>query len=256
MFRRSESRKLPQLKMLDHKPNATPSGDYPHQSHVNGWSAPLSLFRLLFALTSFGICADLTAAEPEATPGEWKLVSTSNNVALYRRPRPGPGHYETRAIGEIPAPTKVVLAVIDDAESYPKFMPYTAECRVLKKEGDSVLTYQRISAPLVSDRDYTLRVRTTSKKVEHGTSYFSRWETANALGPPEKRGVLRVPLCDGSWLLDPVSPEVTRATYTVLTDSGGAIPAFIKNTGSQIGIRKIFAALRKQVQDPKYGAAK
>jgi hypothetical protein len=36
------------------------------------------------------------------------------------------------------------------------------------------------------------------------------------------------------------------------TDSGGAIPAFIKNTGSQIGIRKLFAAIRKQVRDPKY----
>jgi len=33
---------------------------------------------------------------------------------------------------------------------------------------------------------------------------------------------------------------------------GGAIPAFIKNTGSQIGIRKLFAAIRKQVRDPKY----
>jgi hypothetical protein len=30
------------------------------------------------------------------------------------------------------------------------------------------------------------------------------------------------------------------------------IPAFIKNAGSQIGIRKLFAAIRKQVRDPKY----
>ena len=43
-----------------------------------------------------------------------------------------------------------------------------------------------------------------------------------------------------------------RATYTVYTDSGGMIPTFIKNTGSQIGIRKLFAAIRKQVRDPKY----
>lgn len=211
---------------------------------------------LLVALTICCCSNHLQAAEPEITPGEWKLVSTSDNVVLHRRSRSGAGHYETRAVGEIPASTKIVLAVIDDAESYPKFMPYTAECRVLREDGDSVLTYQRISAPLVSDRDYTLRVRTTSKKVEHGTSYLSRWETANALGPPEKQGVLRVKLCEGAWLLEPSGPDSTRATYTVYTDSGGAIPAFIKNTGSQIGIRKIFAALRKQVRDPKYTAAK
>jgi hypothetical protein len=41
----------------------------------------------------------------------------------------------------------------------------------------------------------------------------------------------------------------------IYTDRGGAIPAFIKNVGSQIGIRKMFAAIRKQVRDPKYTTA-
>jgi hypothetical protein len=208
--------------------------------------------RLLVALMTGCSCAHLIATEPEATPGEWKLVSTSDNVALYRRSRPGPGHYESKAIGEIAASTAVVHAVLDDVDSYPRFMPYTVECRLLKREGDSVLTYQRISAPLVSDRDYTLRVRTTSKKVENGTSYLTRWETENALGPAERSGIVRVKLCEWGWLLEPLGPNTTRATYSVYTDSGGAIPAFIKNTGSQMGIRKLFTAIRQQVRDPKY----
>jgi len=213
-----------------------------------------NLLGLLFFLASCRVCANLQGAEPEATPGEWKLVSTSDNVTLYRRPRPGPGHYESKAVGEIAASTSVVHAVIDDLESYSRFMPYTVECRVLKREGDSVLTYQRISAPLVSDRDYILRVRTTSRPVVGGTSYHSRWETENAAVPVERPGILRVRLCEGGWLLEPLGPARTRATYSVYTDSGGAIPAFIKNIGSQIGIRKIFTALRKQVLDPKYKA--
>jgi hypothetical protein len=211
---------------------------------------------LLVALISCCSCANLMTAEPEATPGEWRLVSTSDNVALHRRSRPGPGHYECKAIGEIAASTAVVHGVIDDVDSYSRFMPYTAECRVLKREGDSVLTYQRLSAPLVSDRDYTLRVRTTSKTVEGGTSYLSQWEAENALGPAERRGVVRVKLCEGGWLLEPLGPNATRATYSVYTDSGGVIPDFIKSTGSQIGIRKIFKAIRKQVRDPKYSAPK
>lgn len=64
--------------------------------------------------------------------------------------------------------------------------------------------------------------------------------------------MIRVKLCEGSWLLEPAGPNTTRATYMVYTDSGGAIPKFIKETGSQIGIRKLFAAIRKQVRDPKY----
>jgi hypothetical protein len=134
-------------------------------------------------------------------------------------------------------------------------MPYTVECRVLKRDGNSVVAYQRISAPMTSDRDYTVRMRSSSKQVESGTTYSSRWEAENTLGPPEKSGVVRVNLCDGSWLLEPTGPNTTRATYTIYTDSGGAIPAFIKNTGSQIGIRKVFAAIRKQTRDPKYAKA-
>jgi ribosome-associated toxin RatA of RatAB toxin-antitoxin module len=212
----------------------------------------------LLLLSAFLSCcpgAQLLAAEPEGTPGEWNLVSTSDNVVLYRRSRPGPGHYESKAVGEISASTAVVHAVLDDVDSYSRFMPYTVECRVLKREDDSVLTYQRISAPFVSDRDYTLRIRTTSKRIDGGTSYRTRWETENALGPAERPGTIRVKLCEGGWLLEPIGPNATRATYSVYTDSGGVIPAFIKNTGSQMGIRKIFAAVRKQVREPKYANA-
>jgi hypothetical protein len=52
-----------------------------------------------------------------------------------------------------------------------------------------------------------------------------------------------------------LGPNTTRATYILYTDSGGALPDFVKNTGSQIGIRKLFAAIRKQVGDPKYAKA-
>jgi len=207
------------------------------------------LLVVAFAGASFGTAF---GAEPEASPGEWKFISNKEGVALYRRQRTA--SYESKAIGEIAASTDLVHAVLDDVESYSSFMPYTAECRVLKRDGDSVTTYQRISAPFTSDRDYTVRVLGSSKKVEGGTSYLSHWETDNPAGPPEKRGVIRVMLCEGSWLLEPAGPNSTRATYTVYTDSGGMIPTFIKNTGSQIGIRRLFAAIRKQVSDPKYKA--
>lgn len=190
------------------------------------------------------------AAEPEPTPGDWKFISDKDGVTIYRRQRPL--SYESKAVGEIAASTDIVHAVLDDAEGYTTFMPYTAECRVLKRENDSVIAYQRISAPFVSDRDYTVRVKTTTKKVDGGTTYSSHWQTDNAAGPAPNRGVVRVTLCEGSWLLEPAGPSTTHATYTLYTDSGGIIPKFIKETGSQIGIRKLFAAIRKQVADPKY----
>jgi len=195
----------------------------------------------------FGIAL---AAEPEASPGEWKFISDKEGVTIYRRPRTRSN--ESKDIGDIAASTEVVHAVLEDVDSYPSFMPYTAECRILKREGDSLIAYQRISAPMVSDRDYTIRVRTTVKKTDGGTTYSSRWGTDNAAGPPEKRGVVRVNLCEGSWLLEPTGPNSTHATYQIYSDSGGYIPSFIKNTAGPAGIRKLFAAIRKQVTNPKY----
>jgi len=207
---------------------------------------------LVVAFVAAELCADARAAAPEASPGEWKFISDKEGVTIYRRQRLL--SKESKAIGDIAASTDVVNAVLTDVESYTSFMPYTAECRVLKREGETILAYQRISAPLISDRDYTIRVRTNAKKAENGTTYFSHWVTDNAAGPPEKAGVVRVSLCEGSWLLEPTGPNSTHATYQIYTDSGGLIPSFIKERAGPAGIRKLFNALRKQITNPKYKA--
>jgi len=162
---------------------------------------------------------------------------------------------EFKAVGEIAAPSRAVCAVIEDVDAYPSFMPYMAECRLLRRESDSLLSYQRISPKICSDRDFTLRTYKTSWPGVAGLVYSNRWEAANALGPPKKPGVVRVEFCQGSWLLEPSGAGRTRATYSVYTDTGGLVPPFIANHFSQSGIGEIFTAVRKQVQEPKYNAA-
>ncbi len=173
---------------------------------------------------------------------------------LYSRLRPGSKLKEFKAVGEIDAPTRAVHNVLDDFEQYPKFMPFTAECRLVKWEGDAMIAYQRLSPKICGDRDYTLRVRKKSWPAEGGVVYQDRWEPANELGPAEKAGVLRVKLCEGGWLLEPAGANKTRATYSIYTDSGGKLPAFIANAASEIGIKRVFTAVRKQVKQPKYNA--
>jgi len=182
----------------------------------------------------------------------WKLAVETKDVAIYSRSHADSRLKEFRAIGPIDAPACAVHAVIDDLENYPSFMPYTLECRLLKREADSIITYQRLSPKICQDRDYTLRVWKKSWAGPGGLIYPNRWEPANDLGPAEKKGVVRVKICDGGWLLEPDGAIKTRATYSVYTDSGGMIPSFIANRASQTGISSLFAAIRKQVKDPKY----
>jgi hypothetical protein len=213
---------------------------------------------LLVLILSAGTCA--FAAEPNLpsqSNDDWKLASKSGGVMLYSRTHPGSSLKEFKAVGEIDASTRTVHNVLDDFEQYPKFMPFTAECRLVKREGDAMIGYQRLSPKIVGDRDYTLRIRQKSWPAGGGGGglvYQDRWEPANELGPGEKPGVLRVKLCEGGWLLEPAGANKTRATYSIYTDSGGKLPAFIANAASEIGIRKIFTAVRKQVKNPKYAA--
>ena len=191
------------------------------------------------------------AAEPGQNE-DWKLVKQNSGVSIYSRLHPGSRLKEFKAVGEVDATTETVHKVIDDVEAYTSFMPYTSECRVIERKHDSILTYQRVSPKIVSDRDYTLCIQKKSWPVENGLAYLNRWEPANEYGPAAKPGVFRVTVCEGSWLLEPTGDGKTRATYSVFTDSGIVGPAFIANTISTTGISKLFAAVRKQAKDPKY----
>jgi Polyketide cyclase / dehydrase and lipid transport len=212
-----------------------------------------AILLLLVGVSAF--CLASEPALPFSTSEGWTLSSGSKGITLYSRLRPGSSLKEFKSVGEIDAPARAVHNVIDDIEAYTSFMPYAAECRLIKREADSIITYQRLSPKICSDRDYTLRVRETSWAGPGGLVYLNRWEPANEFGPAEKKGVVRVKLCEGGWLLEPEDATKTRATYTVYTDSGGAIPAFIANRASEIAIRRLFVAVRKQVKDPKYSAS-
>lgn len=191
------------------------------------------------------------AAEPEQN-ADWKLVRQTNGVAIQSRPHPGSKLKEFKAVGEIDASTRIVHDVIDDVEAYTSFMPYTVEARVIERKDKSIVAYQRLSPKIVADRDYTLEIEKKSWLTEHGLAFFSSWKQANEQGPVEKAGVFRVKLCDGSWLLEPMDTNKTLATYSVFTDSGITLPAFLTNTISETGISKLFAAVRKQAKEPKY----
>src|SRR5438128_11782525 len=211
--------------------------------------------RILHGLMSIFIAGGSTtfaAEESISTDDYWKLSAQEKNVVIYSRARPGSPLKEFKAVGPIDAPTYAVCAVIDDFQNYPKFMPFMTECRLIKRDGDSIIGYQRLSPKVCADRDYTLRVWKRSWPASDGLVFMSQWSPANDLGPPETKGVVRVKVCEGKWLLEPEGITRTRATYSIYTDSGGFLPSFIANHVSLTGISRLFAAVRKQVKDPRY----
>lgn len=208
------------------------------------------------ALALCGCWAAVPGAVVAEEKQEWKFVTKSGEVSVYEKAHPGSGLREFKGVGTIDVPPIVAKRVLDDVEAYPKFMPYVVEARVLSSTANSHVSYQRISPPMVGDRDYTLRVTAETRRGPGGLGYCTRWQTANELGPAEKPGVTRVKLSEGSWLLEPLNGgRQTQATYTIFSDSGGAIPPFILNAAGKTAVPKVFAEVRKQACLPKYSTA-
>jgi len=155
-----------------------------------GVLAALKSVKYLRSIVLAALClASFLAAEQRAGAGAasdadvaadsargWALEAESKGIVIHSRVREGSAIKEFRGVGVIDAPPGEVLGVLDDSEAYPSFMPYTAECRVLKRERNSVLAYQRLELPLVSDRDYTLRTRNEVWQGDQGRIYRIRWE--------------------------------------------------------------------------------
>jgi hypothetical protein len=100
---------------------------------------------------------------------------------------------------------------------------------VLRETPTERWTYEQISAPVVSDRDYVLHV---TREASEGAGCLIRFETTTELGPGPQRGFVRIPLIRGSWDVSP-TPEGTRVNYTIFSDPGGHVPAFLCRHGQR-----------------------
>ncbi|MDN5754005.1 MAG: SRPBCC family protein, partial [Nitrosospira sp.] len=201
-------------------------------------------------IAPFIVIAAFTALSVQAldvnSPGaDWTEAYRSNELVIFTKDVENGRRIV--AISEVDAPPEVVFHVVSDFEHYPDFMPYVQESRVLSRKDDSeVVTYARIAPPFVSERDYPLKVRMTRGTPVNGGVFKIEW-IASPETRPEVEGVVRVKLNEGSWLAEPLDGGVrTRLTYTLLTNPGGLLPAFVVGLSNKIAIPELFEAVSKR----------
>lgn len=187
----------------------------------------------------------LGADEPE-----WKLSAERDGVKIYGRAREGSAVREMRAVGVLDAKPEAVWKVLRDLDSYTTTMPYTEVAKVLSRtEGDKeVLFYSRLNTPLVSRRDYIIKLVDQSDWKEGKGFLKVSWSAVNDKDElmPTPDNVVRVRVNDGYWLLEPRDGGAkTYATYYVYTSPGGSIPNWIANKANGIAVPKVFESIKK-----------
>jgi len=182
-----------------------------------------------------------------ASPGPgWEEANRSDELIIYAKENKEAGVREIRAFAEMDFTPEQVFQVLFKLEEYAQFMPYTLESKLVEKLGENeVISYQRLSPPLVDQRDYYIKVKVTKAATPTGT-FKTEW-TAVPDHAAEVKGVVRVRLNTGSWTFEPLDGgKRTRVTYSLLTHPGGSIPGWLANQSNTIAIPDLFKAVRKR----------
>jgi len=209
-------------------------------------------------MTSLLLLSLLALASDEP---RWERSAQDDGIMIYSRQRPDAEVREIKAMGLVDATPHEIWTAIRDYDNYTKTMPYTVEAKVLSKEqGDRLIYfYSRLDTPLVSSRDYIIKIVDESVWKDGKGFLKVSWTAANDKDAlvPLKKDIVRVRINDGYWLLEPrENGKKTFATYYVYTSPGGSIPNWIANKANGIAVPKVFQAIKEVVAAERKKAGK
>lgn len=151
----------------------------------------------------------------------WESVRTTNDgIRVSRRPGRTSGFYILR----FEARSSVAAGRLAESlwSSFLEARPPVQRRRLIVNGAGEIVFYDQLKVALVSDRDYTMRIR---RLAEAGIERMT-FQTVSELGPPPDPSYVRIPVVQGSWELRP-DGEGSNITYTVYSEPGGAVPAFM-----------------------------
>lgn len=185
-----------------------------------------------------------------AQAAESKDWSTERRDGMVIRTRPRadiPGGKDFWAEGELAADLDALRAALKDHEQFRRWMPHVTESRVLAQEpGGSRVTYTQLDLPIVSNRDYVLRVsEEEGQDAEGRATFLQRWAPAHGV-VPERRGVVRLLRNMGSWHFTARPEGGVHFVYRFTVEAGGSVPSFLASVGQMDAVVETVRALEKR----------
>lgn len=130
--------------------------------------------------------------------------------------------------------------------TYVEWQHNCIEARTLTKPDGTILTYNRVDSPWpVSDRDVVLR---SSQESLNDGAILMKFENVQDDSVTVPRGVVRMVRLVGSYLLTPSPEGGTDVIYTLDSDPGGKIPAWLVRQASKDLPYNTLRNLREKVE--------
>lgn len=180
-----------------------------------------------------------------AAAGKWKIERNDERMKLYTREVPGKKVREVKAIASITGTIKEAVAVLFDRASHPQVFKHIEHSEVVKKNKTCDWSYNVISPPLVTNRDYLVK----SCEVKNSDGSVSvTWEPfLDPKYPDGKDGNIRVKTNVGYWRFWQVGPDELKVEYYILTDPSGSLPDWLKQKANKSAVPQTIWSVYKQI---------
>lgn len=177
---------------------------------------------------------------------DWTLQQRQDGVSIYTRVFPDSKFKAIRVTCQVHTSLSRLVFVILDVNTAGQWVYGTKSARLLKQVSPAeIYYYSVINLPWpLNDRDFIAHLTVTQDP---------RTYVVSVVGPtipdymPPKSGIVRVPSGEGRWILTPLAGGKVAIDYTLRTDPGGALPAWLVNLFVTKGPLETFTALQQRL---------
>lgn len=158
-------------------------------------------------------------------PPQWHAEDDVEGMHLEVKDVPG-SHFQDIRVTTVSAEPLAALCEAIYSKEFDGHLEGRFKKRELIKQTETERwTYEQISVPVTSDRDYVMHVRLLHP-ASSGKCEVS-FQTENDDSRPVPEGFVRIRKIRGHWTLTPTSDGKVQIVYEVYSDPGGELPAFL-----------------------------
>jgi hypothetical protein len=197
-------------------------------------------------------CLTMLASLPGKAQEDWKLKVNKEGIEIYTKPSILNAKLKAiRVRCVLPATLSQLVAIVLDVNTGAEWVYSTKSSTLLKQVSPAeVYYYSEVELPWpCSNRDFIAHL--TARQDPRTKVVTIDGPTVDGM-VPEKKNIVRVSRSSGKWIITPLPNRSVRIDYTLETDPGGSLPAWLVNLFVTKGPMETFRKLKEQVQKPAY----
>jgi hypothetical protein len=182
----------------------------------------------------------------------WIQITKKNGITIWKKNFRQSSLVSFKGSMILDADIHQVFSVLYDPYHKKEFIQNCDKFELLKVSTlpESTISYMKMKSPfpLIDDRDVVIQTKTEILNKQKAIR-VNFWNTTHPLRRPQK-GIVRIPLLKGQWILQSLSEGKTNVQYQLVTNPGGLIPKWIVNLANKKLPFKTLTKMKGLVHQP------